>query len=322
VCSLCNQEKATSKVENEKDQKYRKNDVASRELSQLFKRKKKYPTEFDNLASILTPRETFKPTTKFMAIDASWINMWKSFVGDDGDRPGPITNNALRCRCQNGDGSLICDTMNAISRKEVPVDDPSTIRSMGLPDAELITDEQWGLLTEMYPSDACFEVSLSLNDENNWEWSPHPCCHCIDKTNRDLEAMNVNFDKCPLKIVIATDISQCTEVAALESTSRSSRKRKSSNTADINASSTDSIYDVKMKICAEKDCSPNQQSLYCHGTHMAQNNLTLKDYNVTATDTIYVMISTDNEDYCWDDNGNIQKEHGFAGTMLFSSSKL
>jgi hypothetical protein len=35
---------------------------------------------------------------------------------------------------------------------------------MGLPDAELTTDE---LLTEMYPSDACFEVSLSLSDENN-----------------------------------------------------------------------------------------------------------------------------------------------------------
>ena len=38
------------------------------------------------------------------------------------------------------------------------------IRAMGLPDAELTTDE---LLTEMYPSDACFEVSLSLSDENN-----------------------------------------------------------------------------------------------------------------------------------------------------------
>ena len=322
MCSLCNQEKASSKVENEKDQKFRKNDIASRELGQLFRRKKKYPAEFDNLVSILTPRETFKPTTKFMAIDASWINMWKSFVGDGGDRPGPITNNALRCRCQNGDGSLICDTLNAISRKQVPVDDPSTIRSMGLPDAELITDEQWGLLTEMYPSDTCFEVSLSLNDENNWEWSPQPCCNCMDKTNRDLEAMNVNFNSCQLKFVVATDISQCTEVAALENTSRSSRKRKSNNAAEINASSTDSIYDVKMKICGVKDCAPNQQSLYCHGIHMAQNNLTLKDYNVTATDTIYVMISTENEDYCWDDNGNIQKEHGFAGTMLFSSSKL
>jgi hypothetical protein len=93
--------------------------------------------------------------------------MWKSFVGDDGERPGPTTNNDLRCRCQNGDGSLICDTMNAISRKEVPAYDSSAIRAMGLPDAELTTGEQWGLLTEMYPSDACFEVSLSLSDENN-----------------------------------------------------------------------------------------------------------------------------------------------------------
>ena len=317
VCSLCNENKATTKEENEKNQKYRKNDLSDRELTLLFKRKKKYPAEFDNQTSIFEPRETFGTDNKFKIIDATWMNRWKSFVGEDGERPDAITNNAIRCEC--GVGSLICNTMDAISKKLLPSDQVSPFQSMGLPDAELISEEQWRLLRQLYPSENCFEVSLSLNDTNNWVWSPPPCPTCTDITNRNLEAMKINFDSCDIKIVIANDVSQCLEVAAVENTSRSSRKRKI-NSVVITASSTDNIYDIKMKICAVKDCAPNQQALYCNGNHMNQNNLRLKDYNVTATDTIYVMINEDDEDYCWDDNGNIEKEHGFAGTMLFSNN--
>lgn len=252
-----------------------------------------------------------------MAIDATWINRWRSFVGDDGDRPDSITNNALHCRCESGSGSLICDSLDSISKMEIPRDQESSIRSMGLPDAELITEEQWRQLTQMYPSDACFELSLTLNDNNSWEWSPEACRTCTDKTNRDLEAMNINFDSCLLKIMIATDKSQCVDTT-LETSSRSLRKKKIKNGATINASSTDTIYEVKMKICEVNNCSPNQQDLYCNGNQLSNNSQTLRHYNVTATDTIFVIINEDNEDYCYDDNGNIQKEHGFAGTMLFS----
>lgn len=318
MCSLCNENKATTKEENEKDQKYRKNDLSNRELSLLFKRKKKYPAEFDNQISIFDPREAFGTDSNFKIIDATWINRWKNFVGEDGERPDAIINSALRCEC--GGGSLICNTMHAISQRQLPADQESPFQSMGLPDAELISDEQWRLLRQLYPSDDCYEVSLSLTDKGNWVWSPPPCPTCTDTTNRNLEAMKINFDCCDIKIVIATDISQCTEVATIENNARSTRKRKCNNNFVITASSTDNIYDVKMKICAVKDCAPNQQALYFNGKHMNQNNLKLKDYNVTATDTIHVLINEDDEDYCWDDNGNIEKETGFAGTMLFSSN--
>ena len=318
TCPLCSENKVTSKEENEKDQIYRKSDLSEKALSNLFKRKKKYPTEFDNQVFVFSPRESILGNeSRFMIIESNWLNRWKEFVGGNGNRPSYLSNNSLRCQC--GKGILVNDTLSAIASSQVPSSENSFLDYPVLPEAEIISEEQWNLLKQLYPSEDCFEVSLSLSDQDTWLWSPDPCPTCTDEMNRSVEEQKINFENRDLKVIIATDISQCVDSGFMETTSRSSRKRKVSSSFVISASSTDSIFDIKMKICGRKDYAPNQQSLYCNSTQLSKNNKQLKDYNVTATDTIYVMINEEDEDFFFDDDGNVQKEHGFAGTMLFGS---
>lgn len=341
-CSNCEDKVQQANQSDSEKKEFKAKLLASPAISQLCKRKKIFPIEWER-GQLRHDEEV-----KFYLVDGTWLRRLRDFINDPSlTIPGPLQNEKLQCKHK---GVLVRDhiaqmaevfDLDSICEQENFKVSVGVKNGESVPHVEIVTAEQWSLLLHYFPpsnsnttegvvlidcdldveqmtekpSDPPFEAGILWNRENNgWDFLPEICLPCRAEMKQDQERNTKEFTNTSVQIMCMKGREQLdaylqkknADPASTSRRTRSNLPKKSS----VCLSSEDTLALAKMKIFESFhhfDLPPNAQKIFDdNGVELVGNSKMLKELGVKSNSVLLVLLdeAASSDELCWLDGWN------------------
>eukprot|EP01083_Nonionella_stella_P033983 92978_1 len=306
--------------------------------------------KFDDFPGLKPPRAILKGPMRIIQLE--WLRTWRSYVNPPkgavpgpGRKPSPMDPATLLCQ----HGKLkYCPRPK---KNELPIDNTSDSGPLpGTPKfvIKIIPETEYVSLMQEVGCEAemprvqfqqiCPQGSLENIVSREWDQlfleitEPeicHPCTVERDKLEYEeslhFESATFSIVEVPFETPIADidqrEIRQETKYRLRER--RATRSGKSASVKSVpvhDIKSTNTIQELKLRICQYIETGPNQLSLFFRGTPLSDDTKTVADHKIPEDAQIFVQVDR-TQPIVYDCFGQDEAgpERGFAGTLLSSN---
>jgi hypothetical protein len=199
ICDLCNAEINNKRIEIEKSNLVKKSELSRRSLRDLLSNLDPVPSHFFTDLSSATRSINFLEPLVYQRphylVSRDWLDSWRRYHNSDDNvqRPNSLLNSQLQCDC---DSKLVLfsDEFFHLPNGQVHLGIQS-IENDGIPNAQLVTEDEWNSLVDCYGPVAIdewqggddekhlnelFIVKLQ-NINGTLKWNPERCEECYTK---------------------------------------------------------------------------------------------------------------------------------------------
>ncbi|XXQ39099.1 Ubiquitin carboxyl-terminal hydrolase [Plasmodiophora brassicae] len=248
---------------------------------------------------------TGSPPGDYIVLPMAWFDAWSIFTKTDrggpaGQRPGPIITESMLCTAH---GKLVCDTPWT----------GNVYNSMADRAVRLFLKNEFDVVVERYgivgPA-----VSVTIHHDGSSSTAPEVCHAC---THED----RFIYQGAGIRAIASNDA----ETARQSHSRKRSRRSVGLPPIDLQVNSTDSIYELKLRLLEHWDVPPDRQHILGPDGAELSDSLTLEQCEIPRGTTVTVIVDPIGDDdpdtelltlHIPEERRSQRKETGFAGTAL------
>ncbi|XP_011305311.1 ubiquitin carboxyl-terminal hydrolase 48 [Fopius arisanus] len=260
------------------------------QLSQLYQGK--------NRNEVMKEKNCHK---EYFIVEKGFFDIWKTFVRTGKNAPSGINN-----------GQLLCEIHKGFLYTAEPSSEFYTI----------VTEEEWGKLTEFYQSDYAIKIVNLGTDEAKLKTDPDECHECMQARIEQERLDTLNYDKATIYIKCIDEGDDNDSTVKSSRCSRTRRRAKGSH--ELKVSSQITLKELKVMTMGIFKAPPFDQHLMLDERELTGSDQTLASLGVYPEALLKLKVDSvpDNDVDFESDSASREApspEKGFKGTGLVPS---